>query len=179
MPALEPPDTLPLATEKATRLKPGFLAAVRGIWLFTWRSQLTLRRLPVQLFTLLILPGLIFLTTSSQRSWSQRHALLGNPSMEVNQFIRRLSRSDIRLKPEQTTQLFTIFAEEYARTERDAGEMQSGETSANQQMDLIKVCYERIQDRVQPVLDEEQFTQFKAFEKRSRLQGKNGTQPFW
>ncbi len=179
MTALEPPDTLPIATEKAIRLRPGFLSATRGIWLFTWRSRLTLRRLPIHLFTLLILPSLIFLTTSSQRAWSQRHTLLGNPAMEVNQFVRRLSRTDVKLQPEQTRQLFRIFAEEYARAERDAGEMQSGETSANQQSELIKVCYERIHDRVQTVLDEDQFTQFKAFEKRSLLQGKNATQPFW
>jgi len=179
MTALEPPDTVPVATEKATRLKPGFLAGVRGIWLFTWRSQLTLRRLPVQLFTLLVLPALILLTTSSQRGWSERHTLLGNPSMEVNRFIQRLGRSQLRLTPEQTSQLYKIFGEEFVRAERDAGGMESGETSADAQTDLIKACYERIENRVQPVLDEEQLTQFKAFEKRSLLQGKNATQPFW
>ncbi len=179
MTALEPPDTLPVAAEKTPRSEPGFLPAVRGIWLFTWRSQLTLRRLPIQLFTLLILPALILLTTSSQRSWSQRHTLLGNPGMEVNQFILSSSRADIRLKPEQTSQLFKIFAEEYERAERDAGGLESGETSASLQIELTKTCYERIHNRVQLVLDEEQFTQFKSFEKRSLLQGRNSTQPFW
>jgi ABC-type transport system involved in multi-copper enzyme maturation permease subunit len=39
--------------------------AFRGLWLFTWRSQLTLRQLPARLGTLLVLPVLVYMTTGS------------------------------------------------------------------------------------------------------------------
>jgi ABC-type transport system involved in multi-copper enzyme maturation permease subunit len=42
--------------------EPSFLGALRGLWIFTWRSRLGLRKLPLLLLTLAAIPTLTFLT---------------------------------------------------------------------------------------------------------------------
>jgi ABC-type transport system involved in multi-copper enzyme maturation permease subunit len=45
--------------------RPGLAGALRGLWLLTWRSQLTLRQWPVRLGTLLVLPVLVYMTMAA------------------------------------------------------------------------------------------------------------------
>jgi ABC-type transport system involved in multi-copper enzyme maturation permease subunit len=45
--------------------QPGAAGALRGLWLMTWRSQLTLRQLPMRLATLLVLPFLVYISMIS------------------------------------------------------------------------------------------------------------------
>jgi ABC-type transport system involved in multi-copper enzyme maturation permease subunit len=62
----------PLAPSRAAnpQAQPGWVGAFRGIWLMTWRSQLTWRQLPARLGTLLVLPFLIYI---SMVSLDRRH----------------------------------------------------------------------------------------------------------
>ena len=86
--------------------------------------------------------------------------------MEANEFVRRTSRAETRLEPEQMRQLFRIFSEEYARAEREGTEALSVEGTSEQRAELLRQCYERIRERMRAVLNEGQFEQFKVFEKR-------------
>lgn len=169
-----------VARGKNVTSKPAFFRALRGVWLFTWKSQLTWRRLPLRVISLLVLPFLVYITTSSPQAWSQRHSRLGNPAMQLNDFSRRLARADLPLKPEQRTSLLRIFEEEYARAESEGRETPSAETDADGQSRQIKASYERIGDRVKTVLDERQFAQFQIFEKRNVLLSQNrAKEPPW
>lgn len=54
----------PVAREKTVSLRPTFFGALRGVWLFTWKSQLTWRRVPILLISLLALPLLVYISIS-------------------------------------------------------------------------------------------------------------------
>jgi len=140
---------------------------LRGIWLFTWRSQLTSGRLPYTILALLALPVLVHLTTSSLEGWSRRQALLGNSSVKVNDLARRLARSGSPLTPEQNAELHRIFQEEFEKGESAVRDARPGEMSVNLQREQIRDCYERISDRAKGVLDEKQYTRYQEFQKRS------------
>jgi hypothetical protein len=78
--------------------QPGFLGALRGIWLMTWRSQLTLRKLPAQLGLLLVLPvpGLHHDgSPETGRGGTSLWAILPG----VERFSRRLERERFRFRP--------------------------------------------------------------------------------
>ena len=100
---LAQPPTLPAAREKGVSLWPTFFGALRAIWLFTWKSRLTWRRLPMALVNLLILPVLVYITTQSPEKWSRQHAvMLGNPKVEVSELLGRLRRARVQAQPDQT-----------------------------------------------------------------------------
>ena len=162
MPELTPP---PLP-KPAPRPQPTLLGAWRGIWLFTWRSQIVWRRLPMGLVTLLALPLLVYITTTTPRAWAQRHSWAANPPMQLDGFSRRLARQGLTLQPEQQADLLRIFSEEYARANGDLSDTEAPESSIGEQADQIKSCHDRIRDRARAVLDERQFAQFQAYEKR-------------
>ncbi|SPE52176.1 membrane hypothetical protein [Verrucomicrobia bacterium] len=163
------PGSAPLpatAPAGAPQLRPTFLGAWRGIWLFTWRSRLTWRRIPLALLGLLAIPLLLYITVSSPRTWALRHPLLGSPVIEADNVGRRLRRAGMPLEPDQQTQLHRIFAEEFGRAENGlVGTESAGLDSRKGQ---VQACYDRITERVRTVLDERQFEQFKATEERHR-----------
>jgi hypothetical protein len=104
---------------------------------------------------------------------------MGNPAMPVNELARRLARADLRLKPQQHSQLAEIFADEFRRSEeRDFG---SGtpETIAEGERAEIRACYDRIRARAQSILNEDQMEQFRNFEKRNVLQTQQRVRPAW
>src|ERR1043165_6075834 len=70
---------------------PDFWRALRGVWLFTWKSQMTWQRLAVRLLTLLALPALILITTSTPRGWAERQLWPANPVAKLDSFARRLA----------------------------------------------------------------------------------------
>jgi hypothetical protein len=181
--ALAPPTSTPETRARSLTLRPSFLGALRGIWLFTWRPQLTWQRLPLGVLMLLALPVLVYLTTPSTQRWGGRQGSLGNPADQVGAFAARLARSKLPLQPEQSSQLLTICQEEFARAQGGAGrepETESGETSVKRQKAQIKATYQRIQTRAQTVLDEPQFERFQTLVKQEVLRRQNSIrEPFW
>lgn len=172
---------------RGVRVSPSFLRALRGIWLFTWKTQVAWQRLPITLLTLLVLPVLVYLTTRSPEGWSRRNALLGSPGHRVNDLSVRLARAGLPLKPEQRSTLFRIFQEEFARTEKEYNETLPGSVTASRQREQITDCYDRIHDRARTVLDEGQFAKFREFERRTVTLTQSGvrearwgrTEPFY
>jgi hypothetical protein len=181
--AAAPPPSTPETRERSLTLRPSFLLALRGIWLFTWRPQLTWQRLPLGVLMLLALPVLVYLTTPSPQRWGRRDGSLGNPADQVGAFAARLARAKLPLRPEQSSQLLTVCQEEYARAQGGASrerETESGETSVKRQKAQIKATYERIQTRAQTVLDEAQFERFQSLVKQEVLRRQNSIrEPFW
>ncbi|HZL42581.1 MAG TPA: ABC transporter permease subunit [Verrucomicrobiae bacterium] len=158
---------------------PSFLGALRGVWLFMWRSQLAWRRMPMRIFALLALPFLVYITTSSHHVSPQRRAVLGSPVMQLDVFSRRLFRAGLPLRPEQRAPLLLIFQEEFARAAGD-GESQAGESNADWQSRQVKACYDGIGARIQTVLDERQVAAFESFESRNVVLSRNrANEPVW
>ena len=65
------PRRLRRAPGKTVRLRPAFLRAWSAIWLFTWKSQLTWRRMRWMPVLLLVLPFLVWKTVDSPRTWTR------------------------------------------------------------------------------------------------------------
>lgn len=145
---------------------PTFLGALRGLWLFTWRSRLTWRRTVAAILILLVLPLLIYLTTSSPESWTQRRPLLGSPVAQVKTLARRLKLAQIPLQPQQSRDLSMIFADEFTKAERAWRETKAPDSATSGQSAQVKACYERISKRLEEVLDDKQFAQWQPFKRQ-------------
>lgn len=172
------PPPLPPGAQKLDA-QPSWSRGLRGIWLFTWRPQLVWHRIPVHLLGLLLLPALVYLTIPSPAGWAERHSHFSNAGQTVNELARRLVRSGQPLRPEQRSQLFQIFSEEFSRLDRSPAQTLSGDAGVTARMDELKASYERIQARAQTVLDENQLAPFQAFKKRQLLLGQGRIQPIW
>jgi hypothetical protein len=169
----------PVQTSTATpggnaSLHPTFLGALRGIWLFTWKSRLTWRRLPAAILVLLVLPGLVYLTMSSPESWSQRHPLLGSPVPPVKAFGRKLKRAQVPLQAQQNRDIMVILADEFARAERAWRETKAPDSNTSGERAQIKACYERISKRLEEVLDDRQLAEWQTFKRQLVSEGVNG-----
>src|SRR6516162_159678 len=146
------PQTAPAATAaKGPGLEPTFVGALRGIWLFTWRPQLALRRLPLVALGLFVLPAVIYLTTFAPGNWPRHHSFMDNPGIAVNELVGRLARAGHRLKPDQQNQVAEIFRDEFRRSEEREFSPETPDALAEQQRAEVKACYDRIHARVQPV----------------------------
>jgi len=156
---------------KNVELTPTFIGGLRGIWLFTWRTQFTWRRLMLGLTSLLALPILVYLTTSSPQDWARKHRpQVGNPGAFLNAVSRRLARANLPLLPKQKAELLVIISDEYARTENNWGNAQSQESSSERQRQEVEECHERIRTRAENVLDERQFAQFRTYQPPNRFE---------
>jgi hypothetical protein len=151
-------------------MTPTFISALRGLWLFTWKPQLTWRRVPVILLTLLVLPVLVVMTTAPREVWSRNYSLLGHPPGQVKEFNRRLVRAHLSLKPEQQAQLQRVLTEEYARTENQWRELQSPDMTLQWQSEQIESCYKRVRAQAERFLDEQQMLHFENFQNRKMMQ---------
>jgi hypothetical protein len=170
-----PPVQAPATTTGANAsLHPTFLGALWGIWLFTWRSRLTWRRLPGALLILLILPALICLTVRLPEAWARHHSLLGNSVVPVKQFSRQLRVVQEPLNAQQNRDLMGIFAEEFAKAESAWRETKSPDSRSTGQNAQIKACYERISKRVERVLSEQQFAQWVTYKQELLSQTNKG-----
>ncbi len=177
---LAPPSVAPAAAEQTAAPQPTFFKAWRGIWLLTWKTQLTWRRLPLGLVSLLALPLLVYITTAPVEAWSEHHSLLGNAVMPVNDFSRRMARAQVQLQPEQYSQLRRIFTEEFARADQNLRQTESAESSPERQAEQVRACYERIRNRARGVLEERQFAQFQLFTRRKVLESEQRIgAPLW
>jgi hypothetical protein len=177
MTASPPPS--PAVRPRLPRPNPGFLGALRGIWLFTWKPQTAWRRLPLLLVGLLVLPALVYLTTPPARGGRRYDSALGPPALPVSRFSRQLQRAEVPLSTEQRSQLLVIFSEEFARPEMAPAEGQSAEAGASREREQIQACYERIRARARTVLDETQFNRFRSFEKLTVAQAQQQVRPRW
>ncbi len=148
------------------KLHPSFLGALRAAWLFAWKTEFTLRRVPVLLAGLLVLPVLVYITTPSPWAWRTRHLFLGFPQWQLERFYRQLDGEYLRIQPAQRSKLLGILKDEYARTEEELRQGESRQASKNQQNARIRACFERIRRRAQSVLNEAQFRQFSRFNAR-------------
>src|SRR5438128_2411791 len=110
LPEIAPP-VLPLKSREKLKLEPSFLRAWRGIWLLTWKNQFTWQKLPMLLISLLVLPVLIYVTTSSPEKWAQRRTMFSDPLGQANSFAARLIKPKIQLTPEQRLQIQQIFTD--------------------------------------------------------------------
>jgi hypothetical protein len=162
-----PVPTATITQASDAELQPTFLGALRGIWLFTWKSRLTWRRMPTAILILLILPALVCLTMSSPEGWSQRHPLLGSPVPQVKAFARKLRQAQVKLEAQQNRDVMAIFADEYARAERAWRETKTPDSSTSGERAQIKACYERISKRLEEVLDNRQLAEWQTFKRQT------------
>ena len=155
----------PVAREKKVEARPGFLKALRGVWTFTWKSQLTWRKVPVGLISLLALPVLIYITTFSKETWGSRFRWVGNPVEQTDALRQRFDRAGVRLRPEQENALRQFFAEEYARAEADWNQNKVDDTGASRQRVVIREAHDRIRARARDILEGKQNDTFGSFER--------------
>jgi hypothetical protein len=151
-----------------TRRLPGLAGALRGIWLMTWRSQLTLRKLPAQLGTLFVLPFLVYITMVSPETWAKRHVSLGDSDAELNNFLGRLRREKIPIDPKVTEDLQRILSEANERSEKAWHEMpgESAESRRKRMDDLLAGWNKGILSQAKALLDARQYDQFKEIQQR-------------
>jgi hypothetical protein len=139
---------------------PGLMGAFNGLWLLTWRNQLTLRQLPARLGTLLILPLLVYVTLLSANSAIR----------ESRQFLARLEENRIPITPQTAQAMKRLLAEEMKQDEKmwrlRPGE--SAEARTQRLREQIVAGDERLQGQARGVLDEGQFAQFQIVEDRFR-----------
>jgi len=157
-------------TTTASRRLPGFLGALRGVWLLTWRSQLILRKLPGQLGTLLVLPILVYITMKSPDAWNKKQVSLGDPGSALSSFSRRMERERIPLQPGTNEALVRILSEEMQQGDATWKEQPDENPEARQKRlkEHIMECYSRILTRAKTVLDGAQYEQFESIEQRNR-----------
>lgn len=160
----------PAAGTKTLTLQPSFLRAWCGIWLLTWKNQLTWQRLPKQILGLFVLPALIYLTPINP---AQNSTLLGNPGMrlnnfadmKLNDFASRLMRAKTPLLPDQRMQLQKIFLDEFTSADTAWQAVEAG--NASRRNEQIESGYEKIQARAKTILDDRQFAALQTFCQRN------------
>ena len=159
---------------------PTFLRALRGVWLLTWRSQLTWRRLPFRVLSLLVLPFLVYITISSPQAWSRRQSRLEVPGVQFNSLSQLLTQTGHPLTSEQRTAVLKIFYDEYASAEKEGRDTASEEPDAERESRQFKACYDRIADHVKPILDDRQFAEFQSFQQREvSIRQRQAKEPAW
>jgi hypothetical protein len=155
--------------ENASRPVPSFFNALRGVWLLTWKGQLTWRRLGAAAVGLLALPVLIYLTTYTPAGWAESHRLqMGKPGGYVNGFSKRVTRLGVPLSAEQLAQLEQLVTEEFQQAERAWEGNATSEPTPEVQRERQQECYDRIAQRARSVLDQRQFTEFQNYQRRHR-----------
>ena len=153
IPPPPPPPARPAAPGQTVHLQPAFLRAWSGIWLFTWKSLLTWRRLRWTLGPVArpAVPGLedggfpaiMVCHARTPCRWADSTNDMRRVSWQMSGGVVRggllflLARS-------RTSQLQQIFTEEYARTQKDYRAIPSPETSVDQQRALVQSCHQRI-----------------------------------
>ena len=144
----------------ASPAPPGLIGAFGGLWLLTWRSQLTLRQLPVRVGTLLVLPFLVFITMF----------LSGRTNQEFRSFLRGLDKKKITITPQTGQALKRILTEEMKQDEKTWQQRPAESAEARKQRlrDQILTADTRILSRARALLDDAQFAEFQKFEEHVR-----------
>ena len=115
----------------------------------------------------LVLPFLVWKTVESPQSWSatRKSLPLGDPEGQARRVFGQMRRNGTPLRPEQTNQMLEILTREFDRTQKDYLNIQSPETSVDQQRALVQKCHQHILESAKPVLDDRQFQQFQEIDK--------------
>ena len=169
LPSTPPP--LPKRDQGAA-LQPGFLRAWRGVWLFTWRSQFTLRRLPGLLVTLLAIPLLTLFTLEPLKLLTAHYDWREQPRRRVAEFRAKLVSADGKLEREVARKLTQIITDEQRDIELPfsaAGSdeaMRFSDEALDQQIEQARACHERIARRARLLLDDKQFALFHQLQER-------------
>jgi hypothetical protein len=156
--AAKKPEAAPqVPSRQAARGGAKYGSAWRGIWLLTWRGQLTWKRLVWRGLGLLVLPALAFITIPQSERAAIYHRLLNDPTSDCQWIVNRMARGGRPpLAPENAAKLQGIFVEEYGRAE-DAWRQVPPETVTSDQAEPIaQKCFENIRTRAKPLLNDEQ-----------------------
>jgi ABC-type transport system involved in multi-copper enzyme maturation permease subunit len=148
----------------------GWVSAFRGLWLLTWRSRLTLRQLPARLGTLLVLPLLVYVTIIATGQAPRRQVSSGVAYVELLNFSRHLEREGMPLTPSNSQALGRVLAEEAQEGELTWHE-QLGESSDDRGQrlkDHVADWDGRFLSHVKALLDDRQYEEFQAIERRHR-----------
>jgi hypothetical protein len=171
-PPIPPPPSLPKSPATPT-----FFKALRGIWLFTWKSQLTWQRLPGLALSLLALPVLIYITTFSPESWARHFDWKASPAVRWDALAKRFASANLPLQPDQKNELVRIFGEEYTRAGQDWRAQRATDSRTNAQAIHLQAAHQRIRDRARTLLDERQYAIFEPVEKQSLVNNLNRVRP--
>lgn len=166
-PAAAPPVIASGPPRGALVAAPGFLAALRGVWLLTWRRHFTARSLGWALLAMLGLPFVVYVSAVSHQSVV--HQILGYPEADANRLFFRLNRLG-PLAPQDRTNLLAIFNTEYHRTianwqapPANGATVEAGASQSDQLSEWNRRLVSRVEDAVTPG----QFRVFEEFQSRS------------
>ena len=160
----------PAAGTKTLTLQPSLFRAWCGIWLLTWKNQLTWQRLPKQILGLFVLPVLVYLTPMNP---AQNSSLLGDSWSQFNSFSGRLMRAKTPLQPDQRMQLQKIFLDEFTSADTAWQAVEAG--NASRRNEQIEAGYEKIQTRAKAILDNRQFAALQTFCQRNITTAESST----
>jgi ABC-type transport system involved in multi-copper enzyme maturation permease subunit len=145
-------------------LEPNFFGALRGLWSFTWKSQLTWRRSPGLIISLLAIPLLTFFTVDPPKSAPGAFDWQQPPRQQVAELRRSLRREGSNLDKRQGNQLVEAIQEESANVQPlkgvGDGQGQFTEQMASQQAEQIQAYYDRVGKRAETILNADQLTVF-------------------
>lgn len=173
IPAATPPPPLSVA--------PGFLQALRGAWLLTWRTHFTTRSLTTILVVLCALPVLTYLsaTTFSDAAAS----VLNRPQRDLDRVALHLRRSGVPLSPAARAKLAAIFEDEYAQARnhwQSPPTNVSAVDAARSQLDQLSEWNRSLTSRVEPELETRQFRSFQIAQTYSYDQkARSLSRPHW
>ena len=165
----------PLRRDLLPPIEPAFGKIVRGLWLFTWRSKLSWRRVPLLLTGMLVLPLLYYLSSMLDREpagWRQ----FGNASGRFRSFAHELSGAGLPLKGDQSARLEQSFHQEFGRSLAALAQAAPGDTDSNPEAIEVKACYSRIASRAATILDDNQLARLETFAGRRVVESQENPQ---
>jgi len=152
----------PVGRKKTVALIPTFFGGLRGIWLFTWKTQFTWRRFTMALASLFALRRLRLFDDLSPKAWAHHHRpRMGNPGLFLNAVSKRMARVDFPCKRSKEPSCSRSSAKNIP-ARRIAGSRAIPRIQRRAQRQEVEECHERIRKRAQGVLDERQFAQFQT-----------------
>jgi len=146
---------------------PGLLAALRGVWLLTWRRHCTARSLTWTLVAMLGLPFVVYVSAVSHQSVVQQ--ILGYPEVDARRLFYRMNRLG-PLAPQDRATINSIFTNEYHRSveawKPPATNAPVVEGMAGQ-LDQLSEWNRRLISRMEDAVTPAQFRVFEQFQSRS------------
>jgi ABC-type transport system involved in multi-copper enzyme maturation permease subunit len=172
--------SVPSPNAKPT-LSPSLWGLLRGLWLFSWKSKLSWRRMPILIVGLVTLPFLVSLVTPSPNTWKRRDTVpVDNQANQLWQFERRLRPNYEPLTQEQRDQLHSILQSEYARLQTNWHELNSPETSVEEQRHIILTYFNTLLPPAKDLLDDDQYVIFRIWNRESLSRNQNHiNEPMW
>lgn len=152
-----PPPVIPV------EVHPSFRGACRGFWHLTWSAQLTWRRLPQLLISILVVPVLIFMTVDPPGGLPEDFAWQESAATLRRDFRRALLVADLDLERDRGQQLVQALDEERAPVD-SVFRGEKGGRSLKAQVGAIQAYHGRVLKRARSILTAAQFTHFERFQ---------------